>query len=87
VPYPYPSAFQTTIEMMNRMVVDPSSALTPVVRSLTGQQISQDIVDYDLADKGLAAAGGIGSFGVSGPDPLKRTEEYDVRLKPAENQK
>jgi NitT/TauT family transport system substrate-binding protein len=78
VPYPYPSAFQTTIDLMKRMVVDPSSALTPEVRGLSGTQIAHDILDMELANKGIAAVGGIKSFGLTS---LERNEEYDVLLK------
>ncbi|HEY2322045.1 MAG TPA: ABC transporter substrate-binding protein [Thermoanaerobaculia bacterium] len=81
VPYPYASAFQTTIDMMRRMVVDPASALSPAMQTLTGDQIRRDILDEDLANKGIAAVGGIRSFGL---DSLTRTEQYDVVLKPNE---
>jgi NitT/TauT family transport system substrate-binding protein len=81
VPYPYASAFQTTIDLMRRMVVDPASALSPAMQSLTGDQIRRDILDEDLANKGIAAAGGIKSFGL---DSLTRTEQYEVVLKPSE---
>jgi NitT/TauT family transport system substrate-binding protein len=81
VPYPYPSAFGTTIAMMRRMVVDPSAGLPPAIAKLTGQQIARDVVDYELARKGLEAAGGLQAFGVSGADPYQRVEKYEVLLK------
>jgi NitT/TauT family transport system substrate-binding protein len=81
VPYPYPSAFDTTIAMMRRMVVDPSAGLPPAIAKLTGQQIARDVVDYELARKGLEAAGGLQAFGVSGADPDRRVEKYEVLLK------
>jgi NitT/TauT family transport system substrate-binding protein len=80
-PYPYPSAFDVTIEMMRRMVVDPSVALSPSIAKLSGKKIAEDIIDYDLAQKGIAAAGGLKSFGVTGANSYKRSERYEVLLK------
>ena len=83
-PYPYPSAFDITLEMMRRMVVDPSTPLPPVLATAKGQEVDQTIVDYDLANKALAAVGGEQAFGVTGPKPLQRTEQYQVVLKASE---
>jgi NitT/TauT family transport system substrate-binding protein len=80
VPYPYPSAFQTTIDLMKRMVVDPSSGLDAKTRALSGKQIWHDVVDDGLARKGIESAGGMKAFGISS---LDRTEQYEVLLKPA----
>lgn len=81
IPYPYVSAFQTTIDLMRRMVVDPSSSLPPALVALKGKQIADEIVDYDLANKALKAVGGIKSFGAREENLSGRTETYEVLLK------
>ncbi len=81
-PYPFPSAFQVTIDMMKRMVVDPSVQMPSNIRSLTGQQIADNIVAYDLAKAGYDKIGGKSAFGMR--DKLgkyEREEVYDVVLK------
>jgi NitT/TauT family transport system substrate-binding protein len=81
VPYPYPSAFDVTLEMMRRMVVDPTAALPPSIARLSGREIAGAIVDYELAHRGIEAAGGAGRFGITGDNPFERTERYEVLLK------
>ena len=81
VPYPFPSAFDTTIDLMRRMVVDPSAALPNEISTLTGRQIAEQIVDYELARVGIEAAGGMGRFGIVSADPFHRRERYEVLLK------
>lgn len=80
VPYPYPSAFEVTIEMMRRMVVDPSAAMPPSIARLSGREIADTIVDYELARRGIEAAGGVERFGIQGENPFERKERYEVLL-------
>jgi len=81
MPYPYASAFDTTIDMMRRMVVDPSAALPENIRNLTGAQIAADIVDYNLANAGFNKAGGPKAFDLEeSAKGYKRDEKYDVLI-------
>lgn len=83
MPYPYASAFDTTIDMMRRMVVDPSAALPENIRNLTGKQIAADIVDYDLANIGFNNAEGPKVFNLEkSTNGYQREEKYDVLVKP-----
>ncbi|MEM7103041.1 MAG: ABC transporter substrate-binding protein [Bacteroidota bacterium] len=81
MPYPFPSSFDTTMDLMKRMVVDPSSALPENIRGLSGKQVAESIVDYDLAVNGFNEAKGGEVFGITGSDEYKREETYDVLIK------
>lgn len=81
-PYPFPSAFETTIDLMKRMVVDSSVALPDSFKSLTGAVIANDIVDYDLANKAYESIGGKKAFNMDDQaNPFSRTEQYEVLIK------
>lgn len=81
VPLPFRSSFQTALDMMRRMVVDPSVALPSVLKNLSGNEAADTIVDYDLAKAGLAAVGGPQAFDLHDLSDETRTEEYEVLLK------
>ena len=80
MPYPFKSAFDVTIDMMKRMVVDPSSALPEEIRKLSGSQIASEVVDYKLANNGFIAAKGPEIFSTD-ISTSSRKEIYDVKLK------
>lgn len=80
-PYPFASSFDTTLDLMRRSVVDSSAAMPASFASLTGSQISREIVDYDLAGKGITAAGGPTAFGYPADFDGTREEQYEVILK------
>lgn len=82
-PYPFPSAFEITINLMKRMEVDKAVALPQSFKNLTGSKIANDIVDYELAKKAYKLVGGKKAFNMpeDGLDEFSRKEEYDVILK------
>lgn len=80
-PFPFPSAFETTIEVMRRTVVDPSVQLPQEIMNLTGRQIAETIVEYDLAKIGYDSIGGKGVFGLDTTQPYEREEKYEILLK------
>ncbi len=81
MPYPYKSAFTTTKELMDRMVVDESAKLPKSIASLTGEEIANEIVDYKLAQKGFEVSGGAKAFNLLPGKEYHREEKYDVLLK------
>lgn len=83
-PYPYASAFDVTVDMMKRMTVDKTATLPESFRSLTGEQVAKQIVDYDLAKEGLKLAGGIDAFIEGADGELEREQQYEVLLKPVD---
>lgn len=81
-PYPFPSAFDTTIDLMKRMVVDESVKLPNSFKSLTGEKIANEIVDYELAKNAYELIGGKKSFNMNdGLDDFSRKEQYEVIIK------
>ncbi|WP_051279473.1 ABC transporter substrate-binding protein [Hellea balneolensis] len=80
-PYPFASAFGTTLDLMRRTVVDSSAAMPNTFDSLTGRQIAKEIVDYRLANIGFEQAGGATAFGLPIDFNKTREEEYEVLLK------
>lgn len=81
-PYPFPSAFDTSIDMMKRMIVDEAVALPDALRNLTGSQIANEIVDYDLAKNAYKLVGGKKAFNMNdGLGEYERNELYEVIIK------
>ena len=80
-PYPFRSAFNTTIDMMRRMVVDASAALPEKLALLKGEDIANEIVDYDLVAEGMTAVGGPAAFDLTDADLESREQEYEILLK------
>ncbi len=81
-PYPFSSAFETTIDLMKRMVVDESVSLPANLRNLTGKQIADDVVAYDLAKNAYKMVGGKKAFGLmDGLDEFTRNEKYEILIK------
>jgi len=80
-PYPFASAFDTTIDMMKRMVVDESAALPSQLKRLSGKEIADTIVDYDLAQAGIEDVGGMKAFTGEDGTSYSRDELYEVALK------
>ena len=79
VPYPFRTAFGTTIDMMRRMVVDENAALPPSLQRLTGDEIADTIVDYSLAETGMNSVGGFSAFGLTEGESMP--QQYEVLLK------
>lgn len=85
-PYPFKQAFQTTIDLMRRTVVEESVALPPEISKLTGDEIADTIVDYDMAKVGMNAVGGAEAFGLKDSDLSFKKQEYEVLLKDSSEQ-
>jgi NitT/TauT family transport system substrate-binding protein len=81
-PYPFPSAFDVTLDMMRRMIVDPSVALPDKIRNLNGTQVAHDIVEYEMAQTAYRMVGGKKAFNMTDSlGEFERTEKYEVVLK------
>jgi len=80
-PFPYPSAIDVTVDLMRRTVVDPSVSLPDMFNALTGKQVADDIVEYDLAKKAFMEIEGPSKFNMDENRPFDRDEKYEVLLK------
>jgi NitT/TauT family transport system substrate-binding protein len=56
--YPYASAFDVTLDLMKRTVVDRSAAMPPEFNKLSGKEVAHEIEDYKLAQAGFNAIEG-----------------------------
>ncbi|MBY0358764.1 MAG: ABC transporter substrate-binding protein [Candidatus Obscuribacterales bacterium] len=81
-PFPYASAFDVMLDLMKRTVVDKSVALPNELRKLSGQQVANEVVEYELAKNAYKVVNGPGSFGLDNKHPFERKEQYEVLLKP-----
>ncbi len=80
-PFPFASAFDVMLDLMKRTVVDKSAALPPVLHKLTGQQVANEVAEYELAKTAYHAVNGSLAFGLDPKKPFERKEFYDVVVK------
>lgn len=80
-PFPYASAFETTLDLMRRTVVDKSAALPAELHKLTGRQVAQEVAEYGLAKAAYMNVNGPVAFGLDKTHPFERQEIYDVAVK------